>query len=72
MEGDIGVRCGGMRFADACLKLMGEPASRIDMGRKGYNTNARWSMVKSRFKGFESVVHFRVWRYRKVELSNGV
>lgn len=49
------IRDGEQAFADACVKLMREPALRNDMGRKGYDMVLRHYSWSEKLNGYEHV-----------------
>jgi len=49
------IRDGEQAFADACVKLMREPALRNDMGRKGYDMVVRHYSWEEKLKGYETL-----------------
>ncbi len=49
------IRDGEQAFADACVKLMREPALRNDMGHKGYDMVVRHYSWEEKLKGYETL-----------------
>ena len=49
------IRDGEQAFADACLRLMREPALRNDIGRKGYDMVVRHYSWEEKLRGYELI-----------------